>query len=78
MPQLVFSIYWNSKEVGFNASEGMVLLVRQEQAVKEESFLLPWPYFYRHLERGVAQIRGGFSHLQDRDLKMSSYLKYMD
>lgn len=31
MSQLVYSIYWNLKEVGANASEGMDLLAGKDQ-----------------------------------------------
>ena len=34
--QLVFSKFWNSEELGFNSSEGMVMLEGQEQASKEQ------------------------------------------
>jgi hypothetical protein len=37
MSQLVFSRHQNAKEVGSNASEGMDLLARQEQAGKEQN-----------------------------------------
>jgi hypothetical protein len=36
MSQLNFSIHWNPEEVGSNASAGMVLLERREQAGKEQ------------------------------------------
>ena len=55
MSQLVFSIHCNPEEVGSNASEGMDLLARQEQAGKEQNFLPPCPYtgFQR---KSVAQV----------------------
>lgn len=56
-PELVFSICWNLEEVGSNASEGMDLPARQEQAGKERkhpsSVLL-----YRLPAESVALIKG--------------------
>ena len=68
MPQLLFSMCWNPEEVGSNASEGMDLPARQEQA-KRASSLLPCP-LYRQSAEGGAQITGKFSHLKRSGLKM--------
>lgn len=38
MSQLVFSIQWNPKEVGSNASEELDVLARREQAKNKTSF----------------------------------------
>lgn len=66
MSQLVFSRHWNPKEVVSNASEGIDLLQRQEQAGKEQN--LPSSMsIYSLLEEGMAQIRGVSSHLKDPD-----------
>jgi hypothetical protein len=43
LSQLNLSARWNA-EVGYNASEGMDLLARGEQASKEQSFLCPYLY----------------------------------
>jgi hypothetical protein len=37
---LVFSVHWNPQVVVSDASEGVDVLARQEQAGKEQSFLL--------------------------------------
>ncbi|EGV91322.1 hypothetical protein I79_026029 [Cricetulus griseus] len=39
--QLVFSICWNPKEVGFSASEGVDVLARQQPAAKASLYGLP-------------------------------------
>lgn len=38
MSQLVFSIQWNPKEVGSDASEELDMLARREQAKNKTSF----------------------------------------
>lgn len=51
-----------SKETGFNTSEGMHLLARPEQACKEQ--MLPSPRsLYKLPAEGVAQTEGVFSCL---------------
>lgn len=54
---LVFSIYWNH-EVNSNASDGMDLLGRQEQAGKEQNFPISMS-LYILLAEGMAQIESG-------------------
>lgn len=56
---LVFSISWNLEELGSNAIKGMDLLVRQEQASKEQERPSPMS-LYRLLAGNTAQIRGRF------------------
>ena len=52
--QLVFSVCWNPKEAGSNASEGMDVLARQEQGEKEQK--LPFSVsLYRLPAEGMAQ-----------------------
>lgn len=63
MSQLAFSTHWNPEEVGSNASEGMDLLKRREQAGKEQSFLL-LHHLYRLPADGMAQIKGGSSYFK--------------
>lgn len=55
--QLVFSVWWNSKEVCSNSSEGTDLLARQVQAGKQSK--LPSPRsLYRPLAEDMTQITG--------------------
>lgn len=39
MPQLLFSIFLNSEEVGLDVSDGIDLLARREQATNEQKLL---------------------------------------
>ena len=56
MSLLVFSICWNPEEVGFNASEGMDVLARQEQVDKEQK-LPSSTSLYRCPAEVMAQIK---------------------
>lgn len=57
MSQQVFSRRWNPKDEVCKASEGMDLLVRQEQAGKEQT--LPSSLSFCKLPaEGVAQVQG--------------------
>lgn len=62
MPQLVFSRHLNPRKVGSNASDGMDLLARQEQAGKEQN--LSSKSLYRLPAEGTAQIKDVSSHLK--------------
>jgi hypothetical protein len=55
MPQLVFNICWNAKDIGTNASEGMDMLARRGQAGKEEK-LIAFKSLYRLPAEGMVQI----------------------
>ncbi|CAO2643094.1 hypothetical protein LEMLEM_LOCUS26503 [Lemmus lemmus] len=62
--QLVFSICWNPKEVGYNSGEGMDVLAKRGQAVKEEENLPSPMSLYRLPAEVVVQVRGVSSHLK--------------
>jgi hypothetical protein len=63
--QLVFSTCWNPEEVGYNASEGMDLL-SEAKASRQKAI---------DSKEGMAQIRGGSSHLKIWIKAVSSCLK---
>lgn len=63
MSQLGFRIPWDLNEGNSNASEGVALVVRQEQAGLEVSFLLPSP-LYRLPAQAVVQSKGNSSYRQ--------------
>lgn len=68
MPQLVFGICQNPREVGSNASEEwMDLPVRARASRQRESFHLPLPLYRLPIE-GVDQIKGGSSYLRSSGL----------
>ena len=72
MSQLVFSICWNPKEVGSNASEGMDLpeRLRAEMQAKNKSFLLPC--FYIGLQQKVwPKLKVGLSASNDPQSRKS-------
>ena len=63
----VSSVHQNAEEACSNASEGVDLPVRQEQAGKEQSVLLLCPLY--RLPEDVAQIKGGSFYLKIPGLK---------
>lgn len=69
MLQMVFNVCWNPKGVGPNASEGMDLLARHEQASKEQK-LSSFMSLYGLPTEGMAQIRRGSSRLKTSRLKL--------
>jgi hypothetical protein len=69
MPQLVFSIYQNPKEIGYNHSEGMDLPARVRWAI------MPCP-LYGTPREGMAQINSVSSHFKRAIFKdTSSHIK---
>ena len=69
MSQLVYSICWNSKEVGSNASEEMDLLARARASRQREKLPLSCPLSGLPAE-GVAQIGGRSSYIKRSGLKV--------
>lgn len=64
----VSSVHQDAEDACSDASEGMDLPVRREQAGKEQSVLLPCP-LYRQPVENVAQIKGGSFYLKIPGLK---------
>lgn len=54
MSRLAFCMCWNPEEMGFNASKGMDVLARQEQAGEEQKLPSPCPYI------GIQQKHGPY------------------
>ena len=69
MLQLIFSIHQNAKEVGSNVNKGMDLLGSREQTGKEQKHSSSM-FLYTLPAEGVAQIKGGSSHLKRSRLKV--------
>jgi hypothetical protein len=70
MLQLIFSIHQNAKEVGSNVNKGMDLLGSREQTGKEQKHSSSM-FLYTLPAEGVAQIKGGSSHLKRSGLKVA-------
>jgi hypothetical protein len=78
MSQLVFNIWLNVKEVGFNAIEGMDLSLSVRPSRQRESHHPSSMSFIWLPEEGVVQTKGGSSHLKRSGSKggllISNYL----
>lgn len=57
---VIFSVLWNSEEVGSNAIEGMSLSMKASRQKKSKSFLLPSP-LCRQPASGVTRLHKGGS-----------------
>lgn len=68
MSQLVFNIWLNVKEVGFNAIEGMDLSLSMRPSRQRESHHPSSMSFIWLPEEGVVQTKGGSIHNKNKSL----------